>query len=444
MGARKRPVPLTLAAASFVTELPANRRRIPFALSVAKRSRRARNRCCAQTDDVQTESIVTIQRAQHARPNAGKYLRVDLCLAGMCRCRERTAEQERPWSQEHLADPAGLSTHTIQRVEAEGVGFPVTRLALAAALDVSVSQLAPTGDVATLASSGYRRGQLRGWIEWDMGAMDAFTGITNSVFAVSSSTGQAGVAIGVVCAELGISAAILGSLNFRVRNHRIAVSHVLQGRWLHRRSIPALDPTMTAAPTLPSRIKQCARFIGSFKLRSGKVSDTYFDKYQFEADPKLLHAIAFEMAMLVPHGTEVLAGLEMGGLLIATMLSQVTGLPAAFIRKKPKKYGTCLHAEGAALLGRRFVLVENVVSSGGAILDALAKLTADGLAPAAALCAIDRETGGVGALVAAGLPLKARFTFSQVERGIPPSHRAEVLQQASAGSARRSCQTLKL
>jgi orotate phosphoribosyltransferase len=167
--------------------------------------------------------------------------------------------------------------------------------------------------------------------------------------------------------------------------------------------------------TLPKRIKQCARLTGQFVLRSGKVSDTYFDKYQFEGDPKLLRDIAEEMAALVPPHTEVLAGLEMGGIPIVTMLSQITGLPAAFIRKEPKEYGTCRYAEGASLVGKRFVLVEDVVSSGGAIIDALAKLKADNLSPDEALCVIDRETGGKEALAAAGLPLKALFTFAQVD-----------------------------
>jgi orotate phosphoribosyltransferase len=179
----------------------------------------------------------------------------------------------------------------------------------------------------------------------------------------------------------------------------------------------SLDATIHAMSTLPSRIKHCARLSGSFVLRSGKVSDTYFDKYQFEADPQLLRAIAQELAALVPQSTEVLAGLEMGGIPIVTMLSQVTGLPAAFIRKEPKEYGTCRYAEGASLVGKQFVLVEDVVSSGGAIIDALAKLEADGLLPGAALCVIDRETGGKEALAAVGLPLKAPFTFSQVDRG---------------------------
>lgn len=174
---------------------------------------------------------------------------------------------------------------------------------------------------------------------------------------------------------------------------------------------------------LAYRIRQCARLNGSFKLRSGKVSDTYFDKYQFEADPALLRSIAEAMAALVPRDTDVLAGLEMGGIPIVTLLSQVTGLPAAFIRKEPKAYGTCRYAEGTALAGKRFVLVEDVVSSGGALIDALHKLRDDGLWPSAALCVIDRETGGAEALAAQGLPLNALFTFAQVE-GAPGMGRA--------------------
>lgn len=165
---------------------------------------------------------------------------------------------------------------------------------------------------------------------------------------------------------------------------------------------------------LATRIRECSQLAGSFKLRSGAVSETYFDKYRFESDPALLREIAQGMATLIPAGTQVLAGLEMGGIPIVTLLSQVTGLPAAFIRKAPKEYGTCRYAEGADLVGRRFVLVEDVVSSGGAILDALAKLRSDGLNPDSALCVIDRQTGGAEALGAAGLHLSPLFTFQEI------------------------------
>jgi orotate phosphoribosyltransferase len=170
--------------------------------------------------------------------------------------------------------------------------------------------------------------------------------------------------------------------------------------------------------TIESQIRQCAKLTGHFVLRSGKISNTYFDKYQFEAHPKLLRAIAEAMVALLSPGIEVLAGLEMGGIPIATVLSQVTDLPVAFIRKESKTYGTCRYAEGASLSGKQFVLIEDVVSSGGAIIDALAKLRADGLNPTAAVCVIDRETGGKEALAEAGLPLKALYTLSDVETAL--------------------------
>ena len=175
-------------------------------------------------------------------------------------------------------------------------------------------------------------------------------------------------------------------------------------------------PENAAMRSLPARIRCSARVSGHFVLRSGAVSDTYFDKYQFEADPQLLLAIAEAMKPLIPAGVEVLAWLEMRGIPIVTMLSQVSGLPAAFIRKEPKEYGTCRYAEGQSLRGKRFALVEDVVSSGGAIVDALSKLKADGLVPEAAICVIDRQSGGSEALAKHGLPLSALFTLEEVER----------------------------
>lgn len=170
-----------------------------------------------------------------------------------------------------------------------------------------------------------------------------------------------------------------------------------------------------SSQSLALRIRECSRLTGTFVLRSGKVSDTYFDKYQFESDPMLLRDIAEALKVLIPPGTEVLAGLEMGGIPIVTMLSQLTGIPAAFIRKEPKEYGTCRYAEGASFAGKRFVLVEDVVSSGGAIIDALAKMRVDAQEPEAALCVIDRQTGGKEALAKEGLTLVPLLTFAEIE-----------------------------
>ena len=117
----------------------------------------------------------------------------------------------------------------------------------------------------------------------------------------------------------------------------------------------------------------------------------------------------------MPAGTRVLAGLEMGGIPVATVLSQVTQIPAAFIRKEPKTYGTCKYAEGPQLPRNQTVLVEDVVSTGGAILDALSKLRSDGVSPAVVLCVIDRETGGKEALAREGVELRSLFRIRDIE-----------------------------
>lgn len=71
---------------------------------------------------------------------------------------------------------------------------------------------------------------------------------------------------------------------------------------------------------LARRINAVARLEGSFVLRSGQTATHYFDKYRFEADPDLLRRVARRMLTLLPAGTEVLAGLELGGVPIATAM----------------------------------------------------------------------------------------------------------------------------
>ena len=109
---------------------------------------------------------------------------------------------------------------------------------------------------------------------------------------------------------------------------------------------------------LAAAINDAAHLTGSFLLRSGATASEYFDKYRFEARPDLLAQVAAELAPLVPDDTEVLAGLELGGVPIATALSLHTGIPAAFVRKRAKEYGTQRLVEGAEVSGRRVLIVE--------------------------------------------------------------------------------------
>jgi orotate phosphoribosyltransferase len=166
--------------------------------------------------------------------------------------------------------------------------------------------------------------------------------------------------------------------------------------------------------TLARDIYERSHLTGQFTLRSGATSTEYFDKYRFEADPVLLRRIAEAMAALVPADAEYLAGLELGGVPVATMLAQVTGLPAVFVRKQAKSYGTCQFAEGAPVEGRRLVIIEDVVTSGGQVVASAADLRGAGALVEHVLCVIDREAGGPAALADVGLRLHALFTHTEL------------------------------
>lgn len=167
---------------------------------------------------------------------------------------------------------------------------------------------------------------------------------------------------------------------------------------------------------LASRIAAVAQLEGSFVLRSGATANVYFDKYQFESDPELLRAIAAGLAPLIPPDTDLLARLELGGVPVATALSLATGIPAVFVRKRPKAYGTAKLAEGPAIDGRHLLVVEDVVTSGGQIVESVGHLRQLGATITTALCVIDRAQGGPDALRAAGVELRALFHRSDIER----------------------------
>lgn len=166
---------------------------------------------------------------------------------------------------------------------------------------------------------------------------------------------------------------------------------------------------------LAGQIFKTSHLRGEFLLRSGANSTEYFDKYLFEAQPRILKEIAEKMAGMIPTDAEALAGLEMGGIPVATMLSQISGLPALFVRKAAKSYGTCKLAEGGDIAGKRLVIIEDVVTSGGQILLSAAELRSLGAEISDVLCVIDREAGGSEKLAAAALTLHPLFKMSELK-----------------------------
>ncbi len=140
-----------------------------------------------------------------------------------------------------------------------------------------------------------------------------------------------------------------------------------------------------------------------------KGTSTYFDKYLFEADPELLTAIAGHIARLVPDATEVVAGLELGGVPIATAISLATGIPAAFVRKEAKTYGTAKLAEGADVAGRHVLIIEDVITTGGQAAASAAQLRERGATVDTVLCVVDRSGANHPGLDALNLTLRSLF-----------------------------------
>ena len=156
---------------------------------------------------------------------------------------------------------------------------------------------------------------------------------------------------------------------------------------------------------------------GDFLLRSGRRSSYYLDKYRFETRPDLLGPLGELIAGAVEeHEADAvrLAGPELGAVALAAAASLASGLPFLIVRKEAKGYGTENRLEGAFAEGERVCLVEDVVTSGGAAIEAVAALRAAGLECGTAVCVVDREEGGADALARHAVRLRPLFRASEL------------------------------
>jgi orotate phosphoribosyltransferase len=172
--------------------------------------------------------------------------------------------------------------------------------------------------------------------------------------------------------------------------------------------------------TLARAIRTAAYLTGSFRLRSGKTSSFYWDKYRFESQPDLLRAVTGELASLLPgSGFDRLAGLELGGIPLATSLALAVGKPCLFVRKAAKDYGTCNVVEGGFNRGDRAVVIEDVITTAGQVVESVGLMRESGLVIDHVLCVIDRQQGGREKLDAIGCELHCVFTLEELERLAP-------------------------
>ena len=164
-------------------------------------------------------------------------------------------------------------------------------------------------------------------------------------------------------------------------------------------------------------LREHAYLEGDFVLRSGKRSRYYLDKYRFETRPDLLAALGERIAGAVREhapGTVRLAGPELGAVALAAAGSLASGLPFLIVRKAAKEYGTAKRVEGVYEEGERVCVVEDVVTSGGALLESVEALRDAGLVVETAVCVVDREEGSSDALEDAGVALRPIFTAGEL------------------------------
>ncbi len=166
---------------------------------------------------------------------------------------------------------------------------------------------------------------------------------------------------------------------------------------------------------LAKQIRETSYLTGEFKLRSGSISNFYWDKYRFESNPTLLTAIAEEMVKRLPPSCDGLAGLELGGIPLATALSLQTGIPCFYVRKEAKTYGTCNLIEGGVKVGSRLVVIEDVITTAGQVCTSIEQIRAAGYRVEHVVAAIDRQAGGAAKINALGCTFTSVFTLAELE-----------------------------
>ena len=171
---------------------------------------------------------------------------------------------------------------------------------------------------------------------------------------------------------------------------------------------------MTAAtishPALAKQIAEVALLRGEFTLRSGRTSHYYLDKYLFSTRPEILVAIGELFAARVPKGCTRLAGAELGGIPLVTAASLASGIPCVFIRNQKKGYGTAKQLEGKLEAGDKVLLVEDVCTSGGQVLEAAKVIEECDAEVLEIVATIDREEGAREAIEGAGYAFSSLFT----------------------------------
>ncbi|WP_339102767.1 orotate phosphoribosyltransferase [Haloterrigena salinisoli] len=152
---------------------------------------------------------------------------------------------------------------------------------------------------------------------------------------------------------------------------------------------------------------------GEFELSHGGTSEYYVDKYLFETDPDCLEAIAAAFAERLD-ADDKLGGVALGGVPLAAATSVAAGVPYVIARKQRKDYGTANLIEGRLEDGEEVVVVEDIVTTGTSLVEAVEALREAGATVERALVVVDREEGGRENVEDAGVEMEALVTASDL------------------------------
>jgi orotate phosphoribosyltransferase len=158
------------------------------------------------------------------------------------------------------------------------------------------------------------------------------------------------------------------------------------------------------------RIKETAYLEGDFVLRSGKRSKYYLDKYLFETQPDILAALGEEFARHATEEVTLIAGAELGGVALAAAAAMQTGKPWSIVRNSKKDYGTGKLVEGVLEKGDVVLLVEDIATTGGQVLEAAKVITDAGATVKKIVCVIDRRQGAEENIAGAGYAFESILT----------------------------------
>jgi orotate phosphoribosyltransferase len=168
--------------------------------------------------------------------------------------------------------------------------------------------------------------------------------------------------------------------------------------------------SMVTRQELIKRIKETAYLEGDFVLRSGKRSKYYLDKYLFETCPDILKALGEEFAKYATSDVTLIAGAELGGVALAAATALATGKKWVIIRSRKKGYGTGKMVEGVLNKGDVVLLVEDVATTGGQVLEAAKVITEAGATIKKIVCVIDRKEGAQQNVTQAGYKFESLLT----------------------------------